>query len=108
MEGPKVPVPFFSPEGVRMSLAYFSWNLMTAVRVVAPKVPESVLGERSFSLMRRSWRSLTSGPVMPRERVRENVVVFCVPRVAPVGSEVGAVYPSSVLSLVSVFPDTTP
>jgi len=40
---PTNPVPFVSPTGVRVSLAYLFWNLMTARFVAGPKYVVSYL-----------------------------------------------------------------
>ena len=73
---PTKPVPWVIPQGERISLPYFSWNLTTASWVKGPKKSVSAPGEpgptsANFvkgSEFRTIWRYLTSLPFIPNLR----------------------------------------
>ena len=73
VDAPTSPVPLVKPFGVRMSAAYFSWNLMTAALVSPPKylvsipfepTPDAVTIVSALPL-RTVWRFITSWSLMP-------------------------------------------
>ena len=91
VEGPKTPVPFERPFGVRTYCAFASWNAIKAARVAGPKLPVSFPGEpRPVEAMinpcefKNFWSASTSPAEAPpapsrRLRVKENFPPVPVP-----------------------------
>ena len=69
VEGPAVPVPFVNPDGVKISFAYFSWNLFIAITVAWSKIlvvlKGLVVNFVSLSEFNINFNNRTSFPTEP-------------------------------------------